>query len=134
MVVYTEVEVEVVPPEAMTIIAVMLNDLHPSHSMSHVPFPREGHMHENIYLHDQPIEKMSSIGLSSSSPYFACIHILHVDVHKLGKLGTMVHCHNSMGLVLLTTDSFRNRHKYLWYVHLCDTEYTKGLRDALYPY
>ena len=51
MVVYTAVEVEAVPPKAVVVIALLLDDLHPSHSMSHTSIIGVGHMSVNIYFH-----------------------------------------------------------------------------------
>ena len=51
VVVHTVVEVEVVPPEAVAMIDVLLDDLHPSHSMSHTSIIGVGHMSVNLYFH-----------------------------------------------------------------------------------
>ena len=90
-------------------VAVLLDDLHPSHIMSHMSFPAVVHMHDSLYLHAQQIDKMRSIGLLVSLPSSACIYILHVDAHKLDICSTIVHLHNSMGLVLLIKYNFRNQ-------------------------
>ena len=122
VVVHTVVEVMVAPATAA--VTVPLGDPLPSHNTRRMFSPGVVRMRDNIYLHAQHIHKMSSIGLSASSPSSACIHIPHVNAHILDKCSTMVHCHNLKGSLPLTTDSFRNMGKYPWYVHPCDTECT----------
>ena len=72
---------------------VIPNDPLPSHNTSHMFSPRVGHMHDNIYLHAQQIDKMGSIISLASSPHSTCICTLHVDAHILYKCYTMAHCH-----------------------------------------
>ena len=129
VVVRTVVEVMVAPATAA--VTVPLGDPLPSHNTSHIFSLGVGRMHNNIYLHAQHIHKMSSIGLSASSPSSACIHILHADSHKIGKCDTMVHFHNSMGSVPQIADNFGSQGKYLLCVHQRDNECTKGLNDSL---
>ena len=131
--VYIVVEVEIVPPEVVAVITIMHDDVHLSHSMIHTSFPEPSHMHDSIYLHAPQIDKMRNISLSSLSPSFACIHILHVDSHRLGICGTMVHYRKLMGSVPQIADNFRSHGKYPCCVHPHDIECTKGLRDVLSP-
>ena len=98
MVAYTAIEVEIVPPEVATVIAIMHDDIHISHIMIHMSFPEEGHMRDSLYLHAPQIDKMRNIGLLSSSPSSAYIHILHIDAHRLGICSTMVHYSSLVGL------------------------------------
>ena len=106
--VHTTVKVGV-PSVAAVVVVVII----PSQSMNHMFSPEVGHMDNSLYLHAQQIDKMCNISSSASSPYSACIHTLHVDAHILEKYDTMVHYHNSMGLLVLTTNSFENLGKYL---------------------
>ena len=109
----TSIEVVVVPPVVSVVIDVLCDDLLPSHSMSHMPFPGVGIKRDNIYLHSQPSNKKCSISSLDSLPSSACSYILHVGAHRIDICDTMVPFHNLVGLVPQIADNFGSQGKYL---------------------
>ena len=128
---YIEVEVKSLPPEAVAVVVVLCDDLHPSQSMSRMSFPEAGHMHDSLNLHSPQIDKMSNIGFLALSPSSACSYILHSGVHLLDISDTMIGFRNSVGPAPQLEGNFRNQGNCLWCVHLCDNECTKYIHDSL---
>ena len=111
--VYTAVEVESLPPEAVALVATLHDDIHPSQSMSRMSFLEASHMHDSLYPHAPQIDKMNNIGLLASTPYFSCSYILHTSSHRIDICDTMVRCRNLVGSAPQIAYNFKSHGKYL---------------------
>ena len=76
-------------------------------------FLEADHMHDSLYLHAPPIEKMNNISWMDLTLSYKCSYILHGGVHILEIFNTMVHYSNLMGFAPQIGDHFESWGRYL---------------------